>query len=102
VTQEQYYERADVWPLDPRGEIFVILMMEDTRGIENLSDILTKVPGIGAILIGEGDLSQELGHPRDYDHPLVVEWMNRVVTTCKVHNVPWDTRTSIRRTSSAS
>jgi len=33
-------------------------MMEDTRGIENLSDILTKVPGIGAILIGEGDLSQ--------------------------------------------
>ena len=88
VTQEQYYERADVWPLDPRGEIFVILMMEDTRGIENLSDILTKVPGIGAILIGEGDLSQELGHPRDYDHPLVVEWMNRVVTTCKVHNVP--------------
>ena len=63
-------------------------MMEDTRGIENLSDILTKVPGIGAILIGEGDLSQELGHPRDYDHPLVVEWMNRVVTTCKVHNVP--------------
>jgi 4-hydroxy-2-oxoheptanedioate aldolase len=88
VTQEQYYERADVWPLDPKGEIFVILMMEDTRGIENLDDILTRVPGIGAILIGEGDLSQELGHPRDYDHPLVVEWMNRVVTTCKAHNVP--------------
>jgi 4-hydroxy-2-oxoheptanedioate aldolase len=62
--------------------------MEDTRGIENLADILTRVPGIGAILIGEGDLSQELGHPRDYDHPVVVEWMNRVVTTCKAHNVP--------------
>jgi 4-hydroxy-2-oxoheptanedioate aldolase len=88
VTQEQYYERADVWPLDPKGEIFVILMMEDTRGIENLGDILTQVPGIGAILIGEGDLSQELGHPRDYEHPVVVEWMNRVVTTCKAHNVP--------------
>jgi 4-hydroxy-2-oxoheptanedioate aldolase len=88
LTQAQYYERADVWPLDPKGEIFVILMMEDTRGIENLPDILTKVPGIGAILIGEGDLSQELGHPRDYDHPLVVEWMRRVVATCKAHNVP--------------
>jgi 4-hydroxy-2-oxoheptanedioate aldolase len=88
VTQEQYYERADVWPLNPKGEIFVILMMEDTRGIENLSDILTQVPGIGAILIGEGDLSQELGHPRDYEHPVVVEWMQRVVSTCKAHNVP--------------
>ena len=88
VTQDQYYERADVWPLNPKGEIFVILMMEDTRGIENLSDILTQVPGIGAILIGEGDLSQELGHPRDYDHPVVVEWMQRVVATCKAHDVP--------------
>ena len=88
LTQAQYYERADVWPLNPKGEIFVILMMEDTRGIENLPDILRGVPGIGAILIGEGDLSQELGHPREYDHPLVVEWMQRVVTTCKAHNVP--------------
>ncbi len=88
VTQAQYYERADVWPLNPKGEIFVILMMEDTRGIENLDAILKQVPGIGAILIGEGDLSQELGHPREYDHPLVMEWMNRVVTTCKANNVP--------------
>ena len=89
ITQEQYCcERADVWPLNPKGEIFVILMMEDTRGIENLDAILKQVPGIGAILIGEGDLSQELGHPRQYDHPLVKEWMNRVVTTCKANNVP--------------
>jgi 4-hydroxy-2-oxoheptanedioate aldolase len=88
VTQAEYYERADVWPLDPKGEIFVILMMEDTRGIENLPDILKNVPGIGAILIGEGDLSQELGVPRQYEHPLVVEWMQRVVATCKAHGVP--------------
>jgi len=88
VTQAEYYERADVWPLNPNGEIFVILMMEDTRGIENLPDILKNVPGIGAILIGEGDLSQELGVPRQYEHPLVVEWMQRVVATCKAHGVP--------------
>ncbi len=67
--------------------MFVILMMEDTRGIEALSDILTKVPGIGAILIGEGDLSQELGYPRQYEHPEVLKWMARVVDTCKRHNV---------------
>src|SRR5580704_1780304 len=88
ITQAEYYERADVWPLNPKGEIFVILMMEDTRGIENLPDILSKVPGIGAILIGEGDLSQELGYPRQYEHPVVLEWMARVVKTCKERNVP--------------
>jgi 4-hydroxy-2-oxoheptanedioate aldolase len=87
VTQQDYYERADVWPLNPKGELFVILMMEDTKGIENLPDILKKVPGIGAILIGEGDLSQELGYPRQYEHPEVLKWMARVVETCKEHNV---------------
>ncbi|MEA2687887.1 MAG: hypothetical protein QOD51_494 [Candidatus Eremiobacteraeota bacterium] len=82
VTQQQYYERADVWPLDPHGEILVVLQIEDTRGIENLPDILRTVPGIGMILLGEGDLSQELGYPRQYEHPLVLEWLARAVKAC--------------------
>ena len=45
------------------------------------------MPGIGAILIGEGDLSQELGYPRQYEHKVVLEWMQRVVDACKRHNV---------------
>jgi len=88
ISQQEYYDRADVWPLNPKGEIFVILMMEDTRGIESLDTILKKVPGIGAILIGEGDLSQELGYPRQYEHPEVLKWMARVVDSCKKNNVP--------------
>jgi 4-hydroxy-2-oxoheptanedioate aldolase len=87
VSQQEYYQKADVWPLNPQGEIFVILQIEDTRGVENLDAILTKVPGIGAILIGEGDLGQELGIPRQYEHPELLKWMKRVVDTCKKHNV---------------
>ncbi len=88
LGQPEYYAKADVWPLAPDGEIFVILMMEDTKGIENLSDILSNVPGIGAILIGEGDLSQELGHPRQYEHPAVLEAMAEIVRVCAEHDVP--------------
>jgi 4-hydroxy-2-oxoheptanedioate aldolase len=88
VTQQEYYAKADVWPLDPAGEILVILMIEDTVGIANLDDMLKRVPGIGVILIGEGDLSQELGHPRQYEHPEVLSAMAHVVDTCKKHNVP--------------
>src|SRR3954449_8873511 len=87
VSQQEYYDRADVWPLNPKGEIFVILMMEDTRGIDSLDRILQKVPGIGAILIGEGDLSQELGYPRQYEHKVVLEAMAEIVRTCKEANV---------------
>jgi len=87
LGQQEYYRKADVWPLSPEGEIFCILMIEDQMGVENLDDILTRVPGISAILIGEGDMSQELGVPRQYDHPLLRESMAKVVATCKKHNV---------------
>ncbi len=87
LTQQEYYGKADVWPLASHGEILVMLMIEDTQGIANLADILKQVPGIGLVLIGEGDLSQELGYPRQYEHKVVLEWMKRVVDTCKKHNV---------------
>jgi 4-hydroxy-2-oxoheptanedioate aldolase len=87
LTQPEYYARADVWPLNPKGEILVIVQIEDIKGVESLDDILGKVPGIGCILIGEGDLSQELGFPRQYEHPKVLEAMAHVVKTCQAHNV---------------
>ncbi|MBM3486903.1 MAG: aldolase, partial [Alphaproteobacteria bacterium] len=88
LTQQEYYARTDVWPLDPKGEILVILMIEDTQAIRNLDQMLRTVPGIGAVLIGEGDLSQELGVPRQYEHPSVLAAMAEVVKTCKAHGVP--------------
>jgi 4-hydroxy-2-oxoheptanedioate aldolase len=87
VSQQEYYARADVWPLNPQGEILVILMIESEAAVANLEDIL-KVPGVGAVLIGEGDLSQELGYPRQYEHPIVHAAMEKIVAACKKHNVP--------------
>jgi 4-hydroxy-2-oxoheptanedioate aldolase len=87
ISQQEYYERADVWPLAPQGEIFVIIQIEDLAGIANLGDMLENVPGIGAVLIGEGDLSQELGYPRQYEHKAVLAAMAQIVDTCKKHNV---------------
>ncbi|ODT82462.1 MAG: aldolase [Pelagibacterium sp. SCN 64-44] len=86
ISNKEYYAKADVWPLVPEGEVLVGLMIEDTLAIENLDEIL-KVLGIGMVVIGEGDLSQELGHPREYDHPEVVAAMERIVTACKTHGV---------------
>ena len=87
LTQQEYYKRADVWPLAPDGEILVVIQCEEMRAIDNLPRILKEVPGIGVVLIGEGDLSQELGHPRDYDHPVVADAINTILKTCKEHNV---------------
>jgi 4-hydroxy-2-oxoheptanedioate aldolase len=88
LTQAEYYAKADVWPLAPQGELLVGLMIESTTAIENLDDMLANVPGIGFCLIGEGDLSQELGFARQYEHPVVIDAMRRIVETCHKHNVP--------------
>ena len=82
------YTRADVWPLAPSGEILVVIMCEDVTGIENLPRILREVPGIGVVLSGEGDLSQNLGYPRQPDHPAVIEGMAAILRICKEHKVP--------------
>ena len=87
ISQQEYYEVADVWPLAPKGEIFVMIQIEDQAGVRNLRDMLKNVPGIGAVVIGEGDLSQELGYPRQYEHKVVLESMAEIVAICKECNV---------------
>jgi 4-hydroxy-2-oxoheptanedioate aldolase len=88
ISQQEYYKRADVWPLAPDGEILVIIMCEEARAIGNLRQMLREVPGIGVVLIGEGDLSQDLGFPRQYDHPVVAAAIDEILTICKEENVP--------------
>ena len=87
ISQQEYYDRADVWPLDPKGEILVAIMCEDVVGLKNLPKILKEVPGIGVVIIGEGDLSQNLGFPRQYKHPTVAGAINEILSICKAHNV---------------
>jgi 4-hydroxy-2-oxoheptanedioate aldolase len=88
LTQQEYYAKADVWPLAPQGEILVMIMCESVKGLDNLDEVLKRVPGIGCVIIGEGDLSQELGFTRQYDHPQVREAMAHVVATGKKYGVP--------------
>src|SRR4030095_3980450 len=88
LSQQDYYARADVWPLAPKGEILVVIQCEDVKAIENLPKILEQVKGIGVVLIGEGDLSQELGQPREYEHPVVAEAIDRILKICKDQHVP--------------
>jgi 4-hydroxy-2-oxoheptanedioate aldolase len=88
LSQQEYYARADVWPLDAQGEILVAIMCEEVRAIKNLPKMLEEVPGIGVVIIGEGDLSQDLGYPRQYDHPTVAGAIDEILAICKQHDVP--------------
>jgi 4-hydroxy-2-oxoheptanedioate aldolase len=88
LTQPEYYARADVWPLAPDGEVLVVIMCEEARAIGNLRQMLRDVPGIGVVLIGEGDLSQDLGFARQYEHPTVAAAIAEILSICKEAGVP--------------
>jgi len=53
-------KKADVWPLNPEGELVAIVMVETAEAVKNINEILA-VPGLSGILIGPSDLGMDLG-----------------------------------------
>lgn len=88
LSQPEYYEKADVWPLDPNGEILPLLQCETQQGVSNLRQILQAVPKPGLILISESDLSVSLGYRGQYT-PEVAAAVQEAASICKEHNVPF-------------
>jgi len=82
-----YFDRADVWPLDPRGDLLAVIQIESKKAVENIEEIAA-VPGVGAIFIGPSDLSISYGVPGQRDHPEVAAGMNKVLQVCKRRNIP--------------
>ena len=82
-----YMDRADVWPLDPAGELLAVIQIESRLGVENIEEIAS-VPGVGAIFIGPSDLSISYGVPGQRGHPEVDAAMKRVLGACKERNIP--------------
>lgn len=44
----RYAERADLWPLDPKGELVLWVMIESEPAVENIHAIAA-VPSIGGL-----------------------------------------------------
>jgi len=80
-----YHEKADVWPLDPAGELLAIIQIETPEAVANIDDILT-VPGIGVIFIGPSDLSTAMGYASPAA-PQVEAAIQTVLQACLANNV---------------
>jgi len=85
VSASEYERRADVWPLNPDGDLLAVLMIESVEGLQNL-DAIASVPGVGALFLGAGgDLSRSMGVRQDA--PELEQAFQRVLEACKKHNV---------------
>jgi 4-hydroxy-2-oxoheptanedioate aldolase len=60
VSGDEYAEKADAWPLNPKGELLLGLKLEDKYALEN-AEVNTKIPGVAFAEWGPGDMALSLG-----------------------------------------
>ena len=89
VDANEYARKADVWPLNPEGELLAMIMIETRESVENIDELL-QVPGLGGLLIGPSDLSLSLGVGTPAANPRAPEVLAAIKTVgeaCVRHNV---------------
>lgn len=78
LSFEEYVEVADLWPLDPQGELLFVPMIESRDAIRRLHAILS-VPGVGATFIGPADLHADMGYAGQSGVPEVEAQIQRAL-----------------------
>jgi 4-hydroxy-2-oxoheptanedioate aldolase len=96
VTAKQYYGLADVWPLNPKGELMMGVKIEDHVGLPNTEKIV-RVPGVIFAEWGPRDTSYSNGFldvAFDYgrkagvvEPPPLKAAADRVIAACKAARV---------------
>jgi len=85
LSADEYERHADLWPLNPEGDLLAIAMIESTEGMKNLDAILS-TPGIGAVFIGNAnDLRHSMGVPATSSE--IETARQTILAGCKRHNV---------------
>jgi 4-hydroxy-2-oxoheptanedioate aldolase len=85
LSAPDYERRADVWPLNPNGDLLATIMIESVEGLKHLDEIAA-VPGVGALFVGAGsDLSRSLGVAQNA--PETEAAFQQVLRACKANKL---------------
>ena len=87
VSEKEYRTKADLWPLEPEGELINWVVIESKEGLKNVRQIAA-VKGIGVMWPGAGTLRRVFSTPGADGKPVVDEaaWegaIQQVLSACK-------------------
>ncbi len=91
MSEAEYRRKADVWPLNPEGELINWTIVESKTGLANLKEIAA-VPGIGVLWPGAGTLRGVFSTTGPDGKRVLDEaaWENAiqsVLAACKANNI---------------
>ena len=92
MSEKDYKEKADLWPLNPNGELVNWTIVESKVGLEHVREIAA-VKGIGVLWPGAGTLrgvfsTQQPDGTRKLDEVAWEAAIQKVLAACKEFNVP--------------
>jgi 4-hydroxy-2-oxoheptanedioate aldolase len=86
VSPQEYMQKADVWPLNPNGELLLGVKIEDKFGYRNTAEIV-KVPGIAFGEGGPGDMGLSFGFKQG--DPKAKEVQDKIFALAKAQHLYW-------------
>ena len=92
VSEQEYRAKADVWPLNPNGELVAWAIVESKEGLANVRAI-AQVKGLGVLIPGAGTLggvfsTTNAEGSRVRDDAAWEAANQQVLAACKEFNVP--------------
>jgi 4-hydroxy-2-oxoheptanedioate aldolase len=92
MTEREYKEKADLWPLNPRGELVNWTIVESKEGLAHVREIAA-VKGIGVLWPGAGTLrgvfsTTGANGERVFDEKGWEAAIQQVLSACKEFKVP--------------
>jgi 4-hydroxy-2-oxoheptanedioate aldolase len=92
VSEKEYKEKADLWPLNPKGELVNFTIVESKAGLARVREIAA-VKGIGVLFPGAGTLrgvftTTDANGQRTFDEKGWEAAIQQVLAACKEFSVP--------------
>ena len=92
LSEAEYRAKADLWPLNPEGELMAWAIVESRKGLANLREIAA-VPGIAVLFPGAGTLrglytTTSPSGERVFDQAGWEAAIQQVLAACKEFKVP--------------
>jgi len=88
ISEQEYWDKADAWPLNPNGELLLGLKLEDKYALANAEENL-KIPGIAFAEWGPGDMALSLSvrGPHAEKDPRMQAARAKVFAACKANKI---------------
>jgi 2-keto-3-deoxy-L-rhamnonate aldolase RhmA len=92
ISAKEYRKKADVWPLNPKGELINWVVVESKEGLKNVRDIAA-VKGIGVLVPGIGTLrgvfsTTDASGRKTVDEAAWENAIQQVLAACKEFDIP--------------